>query len=151
MKEKLTLELLTVTQAFGVLKIAFLPDLNLLIWVAIAMVFDFITGVIKAAVKNEARTSAGYRKTVTKFTQYGGAIAAGVLLSNTLPPANAVTSYFSNALLVFITYIEATSIFENLYAIDNKSAISRFFIAPILKLLTFAIKKSPLNQAADEK
>lgn len=142
--------ILAVSSGLAFFKLTFLPDLNLLAWVFIAMVFDFATGVLKAVMNKEARTSAGYRKTVTKFTQYGGAIAAGVILSNTLPPDNMITGYVNNALLIFIIYIEVTSICENIYAIDSSSMFSRYFISPLLKVLTFAIKKMPVNQAAGE-
>lgn len=138
----------TSTMAF--LKFVILPDLNLIAWVLVAMAADFGTGVLKAIVKKEARTSSGYRKTVVKFTQYGGAIAVGVIMSNTLPPDNMITGYVNNALLIFIIYIEVTSICENIYAIDSSSMFSRYFISPLLKVLTFAIKKMSVNQTAGE-
>lgn len=150
MKEKLTAELFATSGALAFFKLSFLPDANLLTWVFIAMLFDLITGIIKAVVLRQARTSAGYRKTVIKFTQYVGAIAVGVILANTLPKENVIVSFVNSALLILLIYIEATSIFENLYVIDSSSPFSRFFIAPILKLLTFAMNKMPLSQEAEK-
>ncbi|GAA0561488.1 phage holin family protein [Chitinophaga japonensis] len=148
MKERLTTELLAAAGGLAFFKVIFLPDANLLAWVFISMLLDLITGVVKAVVLKQARTSSGYRKTVIKFTQYAGAIAVGIILANTMQKDSAIVGYVNSALLILLIYIEATSIFENLYAIDNSSPFSRYFIAPILKLLTLAIKKSPLNQAA---
>lgn len=146
MKEKLTTEVLAASGALAFFKLTFLPDKNLLAWVFIAMLLDLITGVAKAVVMKDTRMSTGYQKTVKKFIQYGGAIAVGVVLANTLPPGNDIVEYVNSALLILLIYIEATSIFENLYAIDSNSSFSRYFIAPILRLLTLAIKKSPLAQ-----
>jgi len=150
MKERLSIELLTATSALAWFKYSFLPSGNLLAWVFIAMLVDLVTGIIKAWQLNEARTSAGYRKTVIKFTQYAGAVVVGVILGNALPQDYEIVSYVNDGLLVLLIYIEATSIFENLYAIDSTSQFSKYFIAPILRVLTFAIKKSPLAQQNDK-
>lgn len=131
-------------------KVVFLPDANLLAWVFIAMLIDFTTGVAKAFALGQARTSSGYRKTVTKFTQYAGAIAAGIILANTLPKDNSIVAFVNNGVLILLIYIEVTSVFENLYAIDSSSVFSKYFIAPVLKVLTIAIKKNPLNRLHGE-
>jgi len=146
MKQKVTAELLAISSSLAVFKLTFLPDLNLLAWVFIAMLADLLTGIRKAVVLKQARTSAGYRKTVNKFFQYAGAIVGGIILANTLPKDQSIVGYVNDFLLIFIIYIEVTSIFENLYAIDNKSQLARYFIAPTLRLLTFAIKKSTINE-----
>lgn len=150
MKTKITFELLTATSAMAWFKLNFLPSANLLAWVFIAMVLDLATGVTKAIVTHDARTSTGYRKTITKFIQYAGAILVGVILGNTLQKDNILVGYVNDGLLILLIYIEATSIFENLYAIDSTSAFSRYFISPILKLLTLAIKKTPLAQTDND-
>lgn len=131
------------------LKIAFLPSVSLLFYMAIAMVIDFITGIVKAKMQGQIRTSAGYRKTVVKFLQYGGSIAAGIVLANLSQEKGGeslklLLSYVNDGLLVFIIYIEVTSVFENLYAIDNSSVISKMFIAPVLRILTWQINNNPL-------
>lgn len=146
MKERITAELLAVSGGIAFFKLTFLPNMNLLAWVFIAMLIDLITGIRKAAVLGEARTSAGFRKSINKFIQYAGAIVGGVILANTLPKDTAIVGYVQDFLLIFIIYIEVTSIFENLYAIDSTSQFARFFISPILRLLTFAIKKTSFNQ-----
>ena len=152
MKEKITMHLLAATGFTAWFKLTFLPSANLLAWVFLAMTLDLITGVIKAVVLKEARTSSGYRKSVIKFTQYAGAILVGMIMGNALPKEYEIVGYVNDGILILLIYIEATSIFENLYAIDSTSPFSKYFISPILKLLTFAIKKTPLAQTdPDEK
>jgi phage-related holin len=135
------------------IKITLLPSIPLLFYMTVAMSLDFITGIIKAIILKEIRTSAGYRKTIIKFLQYGGSIAIGIILANAGNGRDAfksIVGYFNDGLLIFIIYIEVTSIFENIYAIDKSSMMSRFFIAPILKILTWQIKNNPLiNQLGD--
>ncbi|QJB39720.1 phage holin family protein [Chitinophaga oryzae] len=145
MKTKISFELLMASGVLAGFKFSFIPSVNLLGWVFLAMVLDLVTGVIKAIVLKEARTSSGYRKTVVKFTQYAGAILVGIIMGNSLSHDD-VVQYVNDGLLVLLIYIETTSIFENLYAIDNSSPFSRYFIAPMLKLLTLAIQKSRLVQ-----
>lgn len=136
------------------LKVTFLPSVSLLLYMAIAIVLDFATGIVKAKVLSQVRTSAGYRRTVIKFLQYGGSIAIGLILANAgegkaAEPFKAMLSYFNDGLILFIIYIEATSVFENLYAIDKSSMISKYFIAPVLKILTWQIKNNPVTEMGD--
>jgi phage-related holin len=129
------------------IKFSFFPNINLLLWMAVAVVLDFITGIIKAGMKGEARTSMGYRKTLVKAAQYIGAVAAGVILQNVGSMNDAtknILAYVNDGLVVFISYIEVTSIFENLYEIDSNTAIAKYFYKPMLSLLTFQIKNNPL-------
>ena len=68
---------------FMLLNITFnwLPSFDLLLVMLISIIIDFITGVIKASVLKVKRTSEGYRRTIVKFMQYGGAVSIGMLLS----------------------------------------------------------------------
>lgn len=133
------------------MKLTFLPSINLLMWMSIAIAADFATGVVKAVLLKTARTSSGYRKTITKFLQYGGAITVSIILGQTAKENNMVQAsnillYLNDGLVIFIIYIEVTSIFENIYECDKESPFSRYFIAPMLKLLTFQLKNNPLNK-----
>lgn len=150
MKSKMTAELLAASGTMAFISVKFLPDISLLCWVFIAMLLDFLTGITKAIVLNQARTSSGYRKTIIKFTQYAGAIAVGIVLGNSLPPDNIIVEYVNSALLILLIYIEATSILENLYAMDNSSVFSKYFISPLLRVLTMTMKKASLNQTLGE-
>lgn len=132
-------------------KVSFLPSAPLLFYMGLAILLDFITGIAKAKLLRIARTSKGYRKTVIKFVQYGGALAIGVVLANIgEAPANdlskVMTAYFNNVLILFVIYIEVTSVFENLYAMDQKTIFSKYFISPMLRILTWQIKNNPIIQ-----
>ncbi|MFX1709060.1 phage holin family protein [Chitinophaga sp. CC14] len=127
------------------------PNTTLLVWVYVAMVFDLVTGVAKSIVLKMIRTSTGMMDTLKRFIQYTGAIVAAIILANVAPKDNLVTGYISDALLVLIIYIEVFTIFDNLKAIDNNSLFSKYFITPILKLLTFSLKKNTAQNSEDEK
>jgi len=136
------------------IKFSLLPNQNLMFWMGVAIVLDFLTGFTKAIYQRVARTSGGMRKTISKFIQYGGALAVGIILAHAAEEKGAeslkgIINYFNDGLVVFIIYIEVTSIFENLVAIDNKSTIARYFYSPMLKLLTAQFKKLPVNQVAE--
>lgn len=136
------------------IKFTLLPSHNLMFWMGITIALDFLTGFSKAVVLQQARTSNGMRKTVTKFIQYGGALVVGVILAhaaqeNAAESIRSTVTYFNDGLVVFIIYIEVTSIFENMVAIDNKSPMSRYFFTPVLKLLTAQFKNLPIVQAVD--
>lgn len=123
-----------------------LPSIDLSVCVLFAISLDFITGVIKSVVLKVNRTSEGYRKTIIKFLQYGSAIAISILLSFLSEKkllsdkVQIIFIYFGDTLLSFIIFIEITSILENIYAVDKKTPFSRYFIQPLLKILTFQIK-----------
>src|ERR1044072_3303968 len=92
------------------LKVTFLPSVSLLFYMAMAIVLDFVTGIVKARVLNQVRNSSGYRKSVVKFLQYGGSIAIGLVLANagegrTADAFKALLSYCNDGLILFIIYI----------------------------------------------
>ena len=131
-------------------KFSFLPTPSLLLVMGVAIVLDLITGIIKAIYFERMRTSEGYRKTVIKFTQYGGAVVVGMLLkyisgqSSDMANIQPYVEYLTNGLVIFIIFIECTSVLENLYAIDQQTPFSKYFVGPLLKLLTFQIKNNPI-------
>lgn len=136
------------------LKVSLLPNASLLIWMAMAMAIDYITGFSKAVVLKQVRTSTGMRRTISKFLQYGGAIAVSVILSQAaeqhkMGDVQHILNLIGDSLVVFIIYIEVTSIFENLIAIDSDSQIAKFFFVPVHRVLTVQIKRNPLTQVAE--
>lgn len=136
----------------------FLPTGTLLVVMGVTIIFDFITGIIKAAMRSQARTSEGYRKTVVKFIQYGGALCVSIILKyltlnqsdNEMKAIAPFLGYLNDGLLFFIIFIEITSILENLYAVDKKSPIALYIIKPLLRLMTFAIKNSSFVKEMEE-
>lgn len=131
-----------------------LPPASLLIWLGLAMALDLITGVAKAVRNNVPRTSTGFRKTVVKFIQYGGAIAIGIILANVSEfrkddSSEWIYKYFSNTMLLFMIYIEIKSVFENLIEVSPDSDFTRFFLRPIHDILSVDFSrfvKKPQNE-----
>jgi hypothetical protein len=137
------------------IKFAFVPNAQLLFWMGIAIALDFCTGLAKACVLKQARTSSGFRKTLIKFMQYGGTIGVGMILGNaaqqnSMTEVEGLLKYFNDALVIFIICTEVKSIFENLNEVDNKSVFARYFIQPIHALLSLRIKNNPLAKQAEE-
>ncbi len=113
-----------------------LPPSTLLTWLGIAMILDLITGVAVAVKKGVPRTSKGFRGTVVKFIQYGGAIAIGIILANVADiqkdeASEAIFKYFSTGLLAFIIFIEVKSILENMIEINPESDFTKYFLNPV--------------------
>lgn len=137
------------------------PSMNLfmIMWVAIGI--DFVTGITKAKLLKENRTSKGFRKTVVKISQYMIPVLVIGFVAMRLPEKAATVEgnpYFSKAfllkangwLMMFIIYIEITSIFENLYEIDKKTVIAKYIYKPALFLLKLGLEKNPVANAADK-
>jgi hypothetical protein len=136
------------------IKFSLLPDKILLFWMGVAIAIDFVTGFSKAVFLHQNRTSNGLRKTITKFLQYGGGLAIGVILTQAaqqhkVEGIEKLISYFNDGLVMFIIYVEVTSILENLIAIDDKSPVSKLFVF-FHRILTAQIKKVEQNVAAIE-
>lgn len=113
-----------------------LPPSTLLTWLGITMILDLITGVACAVKKGVPRTSKGFRGTVVKFIQYGGAVGIGIILSNVADiqkdeASEAIFKYFSTGLLAFIIFIEVKSILENMIEINPESDFTKFFLNPV--------------------
>lgn len=150
---------LFITSAITLLniKVNFLPSTALLIALATVMLIDFGTGILKAVINKEARTSQSYRKTMMKFLQYGGGVCVGLCIkflalqtSVNIGDAIKYIDLFNDGLVLFIIFIELTSILENLYAVDQTSVFAQYFIKPILRLLTFELKNNPFIKAAEK-
>jgi phage-related holin len=145
---------LTITSLLTLLNINFklIPNADLLLVMSLAIVLDFVTGVAKSVILKKARTSEGYRKTVVKFLQYGGALAAGGILKHLSGKQSDMVSldkyitYCNTGLLIFIIFIEVTSILENISEMDRKTPFSIYFIQPLLRIMTFQIRNNALTR-----
>lgn len=126
------------------------PSFNMLFVVMGAIALDFITGIAKSKSKKVARTSEGFRKTVVKLMQYLVPILVLWVASKRVPGYETALKEISGWLMLFITYIEVTSIFENLYEIDNKTVIAKYVYKPALKLLKFGIENNAVVKAAEK-
>lgn len=126
------------------------PSFNLFTVVVGAILVDFITGIAKAKFKKVARTSEGYRKTVVKLMQYIVPILVIWVCSKRVPGYEKTLTEIGGWLMLFVIYIELTSIFENLYEIDKTSVIAKYVYRPALKILKFGIEHNPVTAAADK-
>ena len=126
------------------------PSFKLLSVVLILIGLDLVTGVTKAKMKKIQRTSEGYRKTIVKLLQYLVPILVLYVAGKYIPEHKKMLQSASGYVMMFICYIEATSIFENLYEIDKKSMIARFLYKPALTILKFGIERNPVAEAAEK-
>lgn len=125
------------------------PTFSLFSVMGIAIVLDFATGLLKAMFKKEARTSKGYRKTVVKLSQYLTPVLILYIAGKFIPEHSVLLKQASGYVMMFVIYIECTSIFENLYEIDNKTVVAKFLYKPVLMLLKLGIENNPISKAAE--
>jgi hypothetical protein len=137
------------------IKMKLIPSVNLMLILAIAILFDLCTGIAKAKLQKVKITSAGYRDTIIKFIQYFGALAIVVALRFVMSKQPELlehvkyADYIVSGVLCFSVFIEATSALENISELDKKSPFSRYLIQPLLRLLTFQIKNNPFKKAVN--
>lgn len=132
------------------LKITFMPNLNLLMWVAVAVAIDLVTGVAKSAFHNIKPTSGGFKRTIVKALQYAGLIVAGIVIGNTTKESNELVQWINDGMLLFLIYIEVYSIIENLRDLNPESKIAKMIFVPLLSILTFGIDKLSLLKKTDK-
>lgn len=130
------------------------PDYRLFLVMIAAIALDFITGVLKAKVSREKRTSGGFRKSIQKISQYASCTIGSFVLLNLASVTRGkvdlqTATLIGNGLMVAIIYIEVTSIFENAYAINSDSLLAKYFIKPVLNILTFQLKNNPATKVSD--
>lgn len=123
---------------------------HLLLAVVVFIVIDFFTAMAKLKVMKVEPSSEGYRKSIVKFSQYGGAIGVSYLLwflfKANLPNASIIL----NMILLAVIFVEITSIFENLYEVDHKSYFAKYFIYPVLWIMKFSMVKNPLMKQMEK-
>lgn len=129
---------------FSFMKLQFVPDLNLLGWVFVAMLFDFITGVMKAKLNKEPITSKRFRESVVKALQYIGVMVGCIILGNTVKENNELVRWINDGMMIFIIYVEVYSIIENFRDMNPASKMSKLVFTPLLGLLSLTIAKNPL-------
>jgi phage-related holin len=119
--------------------------------VMLAVIFiDLVTGVVKAKFKKVNRTSEGYRKTLVKLLQYLVPVLILWGAGKFIPEYAVRLKQASGWVMMFIIYIEVTSIFENLYEIDKTSPISKYLYKNMLVILKFGLEKNAVQAAADK-
>lgn len=125
--------------------IQYYPKIQLLIGLLIVFVLDFICGVTKATLTGKRRTSKGFRKTFSKFIQYGVSIVVALVILNIGNDGKSdlskqISWLFGDFMIFLMIYIEIVSILENIEVINPESDFVKYFIRPVRRLLTFQIK-----------
>jgi len=139
------------------------PRITSVLIVVSLILLDFITGVLKAKVKGAARTSEGYRKTLKKVPGYiivpTVLWMAGVYAKTHVPQDSdsaamkemaGILKSSSGWVLLFIMFIEVKSILENLNEIDPKSPFNKYFVKPLLRIMSFGLENNPLIKKSNE-
>jgi len=123
---------------------------------------DFITGVIKAKINGTARTSEGFRRTLKKIPGYiivpvvlwlGGVYAKTHVVSTESIDMIKMAKILQDAsgwIMLFIMYIEVTSILENLSEIDKHGSLNKYFVKPLLIILKIGIDNNPMKRLSDK-
>lgn len=122
------------------------PDEALLLWLLIVFVLDFIFGVAKATLNGIRRSSRGFRKSITKFLQYGGCIIVSIVIVNIVMNSGAALGnqfawLFGDLMLYIMIYTEVVSVFENMEAMAPASIFVKIFVRPVRQLITFQMKQ----------
>lgn len=124
--------------------ILYTPNGTLLIALLIVFILDFGFGITKATINGTRRTSEGFRKTFTKFMQYGGSIIIAMVILNVIYSSKVkfgeqFSWLFGDTMLYIMIYIEIVSIFENMEEMGDNDFI-KYFIRPVRRILTFQVK-----------
>lgn len=155
MSTKLTLLVISLVGGYTLSFKGYHIELGLYSYMFLAIALDFITGIAKSYVNKVKRTSTGYRRTVTKFLQYGGAILIGLLLKRTAQASSSeiidptILDFFNKSLISFIILIELTSVLENLLEVSPDGVFTKVILKPLYKLLTFSFTKTNIKDPSD--
>lgn len=140
---------ITIAAGLAGLQLKFMPNVNMLGWVFVAVFVDFITGVIKAKIQDKLLSSQGFRQTSIKCLQYLGLIVGCIILGNTVDKENQLVKWINDGMLLFIIYVEVYSIFENLYAFNPDSKVAPLFKL-VMRILTVGLEKNNINKIVED-
>lgn len=124
---------------FSWFTIEYFPSAMLFFWLLIAMLGDFITGLLKSWKKGKHTSSEGLRRSVTKVLSYCGAILVIMTLVNVIGLVDDGNKYdlaiVINGLMGFIVFVELYSICENISEAYPESPLVKYFIIHIMSFL----------------
>lgn len=119
-------------------------DAEYLIWLTIAMILDFVTGVTKVWVTEGSKfiTSKGFRDTVAKIIQYGAfLIITHVITHFEVDGAiNISFSWLNKIAYQFLILIECKSVYENIVKINPNLDFINHIISKIKSNIKFVDK-----------
>jgi len=131
------------------------PSFSLFGVVMACILIDFVTGFAKAKFNKQDRTSKAMRRTFIKLSQYMVPIFllwGASLICHYQPEYKTYEKMlrtFCGFVMMFVIYIEVTSIFENLYEIDKTSPIARYLYKYALIILKVGLEHNAVKETAD--
>ena len=140
---------------FSWFTIEYFPSAMLFFWLLIAMLGDFITGLLKSWKKGSHTSSEGLRRSITKVLSYCGAILVIMTLVNVIGLVDDGNKYdlaiIINGLMGFIVFVELYSICENITEAYPESPLVKYFIIHIMSFLRgrFESLKSKVDEKTD--
>jgi len=107
-------------------------DWQFLKWLALFMILDLITGILKAWHKKQAITSYGFRRTVVKAVQYGTFLVVMHILDNfeINGERTEMFGWIVTGAYSFLMRVEGKSILENIVTLDDRFDV-KYFIEKI--------------------
>lgn len=144
------------TGVFGLLQVKFFPDINLIQWLGLSIILDFLTAFYRAKTREEARNSKRVRATFPKVFMYFGSMVAIIIVENAFnltkggPTQTVVTNFFNNLFILLMIYAEVLSILENIIVLNRKDIFTMFVLIPIYRVLTLQFKGNILTKIGKE-
>lgn len=124
---------------FSWLTIEYFPSAMLFFYLLVAMLGDFITGLLKSWKKGQHTSSEGLRRSITKVLSYCGAILVIMVMVNVIGLVDDGNKYdlamIINGLMGFIVFVECYSICENISEAYPESPLVKYFIVHIMTFL----------------
>lgn len=138
---------------FSWFTIEYFPSVMLFFYLLVAMLGDFITGLLKSWKKGRQTSSEGLRRSVTKVLSYIGAILVIMVMVNVIGLVDDGNKYdlaiIINGLMGFIVFVELYSICENISEAYPESPLVKYFLVHIMTFLRGRFDS--LKQKANEK
>lgn len=124
---------------FSWFSVEYVPSAMLFFYLLIAMLGDFITGLLKSWKKGVHTSSEGLRRSITKVLSYVGSILVIMVMVNVIGLVDDGNKYdlavIINGLMGFIVFVELYSICENITEAYPESPLVKYFIIHIMTFL----------------
>lgn len=138
---------------FSMLEIKYLPPPHKILILMVVMTLDLMTGLLKSWKRGHFTTSTGFKQTAIKIGTYAAIVLTVSALATVLDdisPTIVDYAFVVSATVGFLTFIEIFSIFENIYALDPNSKLSRYLATPVIKWLKGYLKDNPPTEGLPE-
>lgn len=145
----------TTAISFAIFKEALFPNFHLTLILALVVIMDLISGIMKSVSLCLPVVSRKLRRTVTKATMYGLMIVLSYIFRSVTVNHGMVIDllgmWINNGVIFFLIYIEVVSILENIIEMDEqgKGTLSKI-VKPLHLLLTWKAKNAMLELMGKE-